>query len=129
MRSVPFCTASTRRTAVRYSRAAADVPRPRSQRRAAPVTTAVGASKVTPVDLRGVVRLPSGTAAALTGALSRVAVIGKTRTSNDFRDARFGGSTYGVDGMTAAVRIGFDDHRSLGSCETAAASRCRSSRI
>jgi membrane carboxypeptidase/penicillin-binding protein len=28
------------------------------------------------------------------------------------------GSTYGPDGITAAVRIGFDDNRSLGSRET-----------
>ena len=28
------------------------------------------------------------------------------------------GSTYGTDGITVAVRIGFDDNRSLGSKET-----------
>ena len=28
------------------------------------------------------------------------------------------GSTYGVDGITVAIRIGFDDNRSLGSRET-----------
>ena len=33
-------------------------------------------------------------------------------------DAIFVGSTYGPGGITAAVRIGFDDNRSLGSRET-----------
>ena len=41
--------------------------------------------------------------------------MGKTGTTNDFKDALFVGSTYGVDGITVAVRIGFDDGRSLGS--------------
>jgi membrane carboxypeptidase/penicillin-binding protein len=44
--------------------------------------------------------------------------MGKTGTTNEFRDAIFVGSTYGPDGITAAVRIGFDDNRSLGSRET-----------
>ena len=44
--------------------------------------------------------------------------MGKTGTTNDFKDALFVGSTYGVDGITVAVRIGFDDGRSLGSRET-----------
>lgn len=35
-----------------------------------------------------------------------------------FRDALFVGSTYGADGITVAVRVGFDDHRSLGARET-----------
>src|SRR5260370_1311343 len=43
---------------------------------------------------------------------------GKTGTTNEFRDALFVGSTYGPDGITVAVRIGFDDNRSLGSGET-----------
>ena len=47
-----------------------------------------------------------------------IAVMGKTGTTNDFRDALFVGSTYGVDGITVAVRIGFDDNRSLGAGET-----------
>jgi membrane carboxypeptidase/penicillin-binding protein len=34
------------------------------------------------------------------------------------RDALFVGSTYGVDGITVGVRIGFDDNRSLGAKET-----------
>ena len=44
--------------------------------------------------------------------------MGKTGTTNEFRDALFVGSTYGVDGITVAVRIGFDDNRTLGSRET-----------
>jgi membrane peptidoglycan carboxypeptidase len=44
--------------------------------------------------------------------------MGKTGTTNEFKDALFVGSTYGVDGITVAVRIGFDDNRSLGSRET-----------
>ena len=46
--------------------------------------------------------------------------MGKTGTTNDFRDAIFVGSTYGVRGITVAVRIGFDDNRSLGRAETGA---------
>jgi len=68
--------------------------------------------------LRGVVRLPSGTAHTLASRGFPIAVMGKTGTTNDFRDAVFVGSTYGPDGITAAVRIGFDDNRSLGSRET-----------
>jgi penicillin-binding protein 1A len=68
--------------------------------------------------LRGVVRLPSGTASALNSSTFPLAIMGKTGTTNDFRDALFVGSTYGVDGITVAVRVGFDDNRSLGSRET-----------
>ena len=68
--------------------------------------------------LRGVVRLPTGTAHALASRGFPIAVMGKTGTTNEFRDAIFVGSTYGPDGITAAVRIGFDDNRSLGSRET-----------
>jgi penicillin-binding protein 1A len=66
--------------------------------------------------LRGVVRIPSGTAHALDGF--PIPVMGKTGTTNGFKDALFVGSTYGVDGITVAVRIGFDDSRSLGLKET-----------
>ena len=66
--------------------------------------------------LRGVVRLPNGTAHALDSG--GFAVMGKTGTTNQFRDALFVGSTYGPEGITAAVRIGFDDDRSLGEQET-----------
>lgn len=66
--------------------------------------------------LRGVVRLPGGTAHSL--ASLPVPVMGKTGTTNDFRDALFIGSTFGPSGVTVAVRIGFDDNRSLGQGET-----------
>ena len=68
--------------------------------------------------LRGVVRLPAGTAHALNARAFPIPVMGKTGTTNDFRDAIFVGSTYGLDGITVAVRIGFDDNRSLGNRET-----------
>jgi len=68
--------------------------------------------------LRGVVRLPSGTAHNLDGRTFPIPVMGKTGTTNDYRDALFVGSTYGPDGITVAVRIGFDDDRSLGGMET-----------
>jgi membrane carboxypeptidase/penicillin-binding protein len=68
--------------------------------------------------LRGVVRMPTGTAHALTSRSFPIPVMGKTGTTNDFKDALFVGSTYGPDGITVAVRIGFDDGRSLGSKET-----------
>jgi penicillin-binding protein 1A len=68
--------------------------------------------------LRGVVRIPSGTAHALDSPAFSVPVMGKTGTTNNYRDALFIGSTYGPDGITVAVRIGFDDNRSLGARET-----------
>jgi penicillin-binding protein 1A len=70
--------------------------------------------------LRGVVRIPSGTAHALDSGGFPFAVMGKTGTTSEFRDALFVGSTYGPDGITVAVRIGFDDNRSLGVKETGA---------
>lgn len=69
--------------------------------------------------LRGVVRIPTGTAHALASSGGfPIPVMGKTGTTNDFRDALFVGSTYGPAGITVAVRIGFDDNRSLGMGET-----------
>ncbi|MGB5216895.1 MAG: transglycosylase domain-containing protein [Smithella sp.] len=68
--------------------------------------------------LRGVVRIPGGTAHALDANFFPIAVMGKTGTTNEFRDALFIGSTYGREGITVAVRIGFDDNRSLGQKET-----------
>jgi penicillin-binding protein 1A len=68
--------------------------------------------------LRGVVRIPTGTAHALDSRAFPIAVMGKTGTTNEFKDALFVGSTYGTDGVTVAVRIGFDDSRSLGAKET-----------
>ncbi len=70
--------------------------------------------------LRGVVRIPSGTAHALDSRAFPIPVMGKTGTTNSYRDALFVGSTYGPDGITVAVRIGFDDNRSLGVKETGA---------
>ena len=68
--------------------------------------------------LRGVVRIPTGTAHTLDSGFFPIAVMGKTGTTNEFRDALFVGSTYGPEGITVAVRVGFDDNRSLGSQET-----------
>jgi len=39
-------------------------------------------------------------------------------TTSDYRDALFIGSTWGPEGITIAVRIGFDDNRPLGRRET-----------
>jgi membrane peptidoglycan carboxypeptidase len=66
------------------------------------------------------VRIPSGTAHALDSHAFPVAVMGKTGTTNNFRDALFVGSTFGPNGITVAVRIGFDDNRSLGANESGA---------
>jgi penicillin-binding protein 1A len=68
--------------------------------------------------LRGAVRIPGGTASALGRRDFPIPVMGKTGTTNDFRDGLFVGSTYGPDGVTVAVRIGFDDNRSMGAHET-----------
>jgi penicillin-binding protein 1A len=68
--------------------------------------------------LRGVIRLPGGTAHALSGRGFPIPVMGKTGTTSEFRDALFVGSTYGPQGITVAVRIGFDDNRTLGDKET-----------
>jgi penicillin-binding protein 1A len=70
--------------------------------------------------LRGVVRIPSGTAHALDSDAFSIPVMGKTGTTSNYRDALFIGSTYGPDGITVAVRLGFDDNRSLGARETGA---------
>jgi penicillin-binding protein 1A len=70
--------------------------------------------------LRGVVRLPGGTARALAARGFPVAVIGKTGTSSEFRDALFVGSSYGPDGITVAVWMGRDDHEPLGGGESGA---------
>jgi penicillin-binding protein 1A len=68
--------------------------------------------------LRGVVRLRGGTASVLSGWDFPIPVMGKTGTTSEFRDALFVGSTYGPQGITIAVRIGFDDNRTLGVNET-----------
>jgi penicillin-binding protein 1A len=68
--------------------------------------------------LRGVIRLSGGTAHALNGSAFHIPVMGKTGTTSGFRDALFVGSTYGPQGITVAVRVGFDDNRTLGPRET-----------
>jgi penicillin-binding protein 1A len=68
--------------------------------------------------LRGVIRLPGGTAHVLDGRSFPIPVMGKTGTTTDFRDALFVGSTYGERGVTVAVRVGFDDNHALGKEET-----------
>ena len=68
--------------------------------------------------LRGVIRLPEGTAHSLDSRDFPIPVMGKTGTTSDFHDALFVGSTYGRQGITVAVRIGFDDNRTLGERET-----------
>jgi len=83
-----------------------------------PVRLTDGALALIQEGLRGVVRIPTGTAHALDSRAFPIAVMGKTGTTNDFKDALFVGSTYGPDGVTVAVRIGFDDSHSLGSKET-----------
>jgi penicillin-binding protein 1A len=70
--------------------------------------------------LRGVVRIPTGTAHALDSRSFPIPVMGKTGTTSNYRDALFVGSTFGRNGITVAVRIGFDDNRSLGRKETGA---------
>jgi membrane carboxypeptidase/penicillin-binding protein len=70
--------------------------------------------------LHGVVRIPFGTAHALDSRSFPIPVMGKTGTTSNYRDALFVGSTFGPNGITVAVRIGFDDNRSLGRKETGA---------
>jgi penicillin-binding protein 1A len=86
--------------------------------RAEPVPVGDKALALIQEGLRGVVRIPAGTAHALDSRAFPIAVMGKTGTTSDFRDALFVGSTYGLEGITLAVRIGFDDYRSLGNQET-----------
>ena len=88
------------------------------EHRSRPISMADGTLALIQEGLRGVVRIPTGTAHALDSRGFPIAVMGKTGTTNEFRDALFVGSTYGVDGITVAVRIGFDDNRSLGPSET-----------
>lgn len=80
----------------------------------------VGAAELRQIQegLRGVVRLPTGTAHTLARRDFPIPVMGKTGTTSDYRDALFVGSTYGPQGITVAVRIGFDDNSGLGSRET-----------
>jgi penicillin-binding protein 1A len=88
--------------------------------RAAPPAGHVDARGLSQIQegMRGVIRIPGGTAHVLDRSDFPIAVMGKTGTTNDARDALFVGSTYGADGITVAVRIGFDDNRSLGPQES-----------
>jgi penicillin-binding protein 1A len=95
-----------------------EVVAPRRRGPLVPTSLDAAALSLIQEGLRGVVRLPTGTAHALASRGFPIAVMGKTGTTNEFRDAIFVGSTFGPDGITAAVRIGFDDNRSLGSRET-----------
>jgi penicillin-binding protein 1A len=88
------------------------------EHRWAPVDVDESALALIQEGLRGVVRIPTGTAHALDSSGFPIAVMGKTGTTNEFRDALFVGSTFGPEGITVAVRLGFDDNRSLGPQET-----------
>lgn len=81
-------------------------------------TVSSGALRAIQEGLRGVVRLPSGSAHSLDASDFPIPVMGKTGTTSDFRDALFVGSTYGTTGITVAVRIGYDDNRPMGDGET-----------
>ena len=89
-----------------------------SENRSSPIDVEGDALSLIQEGLRGVVRMPSGTAHALDSYGLPFAVMGKTGTTNDFKDALFVGSTFGTEGITVAVRIGFDDNCSLGAKET-----------
>jgi len=58
-----------------------------------PVSRDDGALALIQEGLRGVVRIPTGTAQALDSRAFPIAVMGKTGTTNEFRDALFVGST------------------------------------
>jgi membrane peptidoglycan carboxypeptidase len=58
--------------------------------------------------LYGNVRLPRGTAHSLDTAEFGIEVLGKTGTSNDWRDAWFCGCTH--HGISIAVHVGYDDN-------------------
>jgi penicillin-binding protein 1A len=90
----------------------------RARPTAKPLALPAGALEAIQEGLRGVIRLPSGTAHSLDTAKFPIPVMGKTGTTSDFRDALFVGSTYGPRGITIAVRVGFDDNRELGAKET-----------
>src|SRR4030095_6213001 len=86
------------------------------EHRWAPVDVDESALALIQEGLRGVVRIPTGTAHALDSSGFPIAVMGKTGTTNEFRDALFVGSTYGPQRDTVDVRLGlgFDDTRALG---------------
>lgn len=59
--------------------------------------------------LRGVVRIPGGTGHSLDNKNFSISVAGKTGTTNDSKDASFFGWTYGSEGITVGVWVGFDE--------------------
>ncbi len=59
--------------------------------------------------LRGVVRIPNGTAHSLDTSNFPIPIMGKTGTTSNFKDAAFCGSTYGREGITICTRVGFDN--------------------
>lgn len=59
--------------------------------------------------LRGVVRIPGGTAHSLDNKAFSIPVAGKTGTTNDSKDTLFFGWTYGSEGITVGVWVGFDN--------------------
>jgi membrane carboxypeptidase/penicillin-binding protein len=83
-----------------------------------PVDVGTAALALIPEGLRGVVRISTGTTHALDSGVFPIAVMGETGPTNEIGDALFVRSTYGREGITVAVRIGFDDNRSLGPKET-----------
>jgi penicillin-binding protein 1A len=89
-----------------------------SEHRSTPIDVEGDALSLIQEGLRGVVRMSNGTAHALDSYGLPFAVMGKTGTTNDFKDALFVGSTYGTEGITVAVRVGFDDNCTLGARET-----------
>ena len=68
---------------------------PGGQQAQVPVALDHGALALIQEGLRGVVRIPTGTAHALDSSAFPIAVMGKTGTTNEFKDALFVGSTYG----------------------------------
>lgn len=79
------------------------------ERQIQPLTIDLAAMNSIQEGLRGVVRLPSGTGHSLDNKDFHIPVAGKTGTTNDFKDAWFIGWTYGPDGVTIGVKIGFDE--------------------
>src|SRR5207237_6970473 len=68
-----------------------------SEHHSVPVSMGDEALALIQEGLRGVVRIPTGTAHALDSRGFPIAVMGKTGTTSQFRDALFVGSTYGVE--------------------------------
>lgn len=59
--------------------------------------------------MRGVVRISGGTAHSLDNKDFPISVAGKTGTTNNSKDASFFGWTYGSEGITVGVWVGFDE--------------------